>query len=312
MSYSHKGVFRKPYATLGEHKEAKHCVPNKAVFIPWIPTLPSAAKETADALEHPKFRGTSGHWKASRKEPPSESQAAKGSVTGEGQPHGAPGKHGALSPPAPAQPANNHQDPREGSPSPQNWGRAAADHTWALGQRAHNIVITCRSRGRGCWPEGRRLAVGCQRHGPTGGDQPGRVVSGSVQGTHRRSRLCPLLPRSPSPRSPSLPSPSRRHSDARSLASRSIRCFSPGSNEMLQQTALEASVTLQTSLQDHRVCKDAQPAHRQGHGRDRGGHCTASVLPTCRPACISHRSVGQRSRMQSSGILGLSSSTYAA
>lgn len=36
MSYSHKGVFKKPYATLGVHKEAKHCVPNKAVFIPWI------------------------------------------------------------------------------------------------------------------------------------------------------------------------------------------------------------------------------------------------------------------------------------
>ena len=215
----------------------------------------------------------------------------------------------ALSPPAPAQPANNHQDPREGFPSPQNWGRAAADHTWALGQRANNIFITCRSRGRGCWPEGWGLAVGCQRHGPTEGDQPGRVASGSVQGTHRCSHLCPLLPPSPSPRSPSLPSPSRCHSDAPSLASRFIRCFSPGSNEMLQQTTPEASVTLQTSLQDHRVCKDVQPADRRGHGRDQGGHCTASVLPTCHPACISDSSVGQRSRMQSSGTLSLSSST---
>ena len=98
MSYSHKGVFKKPYATLGVHKEAKHCVPNKAVFIPWIPTLPSASKETADGLEHPKFRGTLGQWKASRRAPPSELQAAKGSATGEGRQHGTPGKRSSSEP----------------------------------------------------------------------------------------------------------------------------------------------------------------------------------------------------------------------
>lgn len=34
--------------------------PNKALFILWVPALPTASEETADRLEHPKFRGASG------------------------------------------------------------------------------------------------------------------------------------------------------------------------------------------------------------------------------------------------------------